>query len=194
MLILYSEITYICYLINEKGFRPGLQNIESVMNYPLPRNVKELYRFVCLASYFRRFVPNFLLIAKPLYDLIKVHLAFNFEPKENEASELLKSRLSSQPIWAIYSPTLETELHCEARTNGFGTILLQNRANGMFQQVFYFSHRTTPAESKYHTFELECLAAVYAIKRFHVYLTGINIKIVTDCDSFSLTLRGYSSL
>ena len=29
---------------------------------------------------------------------------------------------------------------------------------------------------------------VYAIKRFHVYLAGIKFKIITDCDSFRLTL------
>ena len=117
-----------------------------------------------------------------------MNLPFNFGPKENEAFESLKSRLSSQPILAIYSPTLETELHCDASTTGFGAILLQRQTNGIFQPVFYFSHRTTPAESKYHSFELECLAAVYAIKRFHVYLSGIKFKIVTDCDSFRLTL------
>ena len=43
---LYSEITYLGYLINEKGVRPSLANIESVMNYPLPKNVKELHRFL----------------------------------------------------------------------------------------------------------------------------------------------------
>lgn len=46
----------------------------------------------------------------------------------------------------------------------------------------------TVVESKYHSFELECLAVVYAIKRSHVYLAGIPFKIITDCDSFRLTL------
>lgn len=44
-------------------------------------------------------------------------------------------------------------------------------------------------ESKYHSFELECLAVIYAIKRFHIYLADIPFKIITDCDSFRLTLR-----
>lgn len=38
------------------------------------------------------------------------------------------------------------------------------------------------------SFELECLAVIYAIKWFHIYLAGISFKIVTDCDSFRLTL------
>jgi len=55
--------------------------------------------------------------------------------------------------------------------------------------VSYFSHRTIGAKSKYHSFELECLAAIYAIKRFHIYLFGRPFKLVTDCDSFRLTLN-----
>lgn len=49
--------------------------------------------------------------------------------------------------------------------------------------------RTSPVESKYHSLELECLAVVYAIKHFHVYLYGISFKVMTDCDIFRLTLN-----
>lgn len=54
--------------------------------------------------------------------------------------------------------------------------------------VSYFSRRTTATEARYHSFELECLAVVYAIKRYHIYLSGIPFTIITDCDSFRLTL------
>lgn len=79
-------------------------------------------------------------------------------------------------------------MHCDASNSGFGAILLQKQSDGQLKPVSYFSHRTSPAESKYHSFELECLAVVYAIKRFHTYLSGIKFKIITDCDSFRLTL------
>lgn len=185
---LHTEITYLGYLIDENGIRPSNANIESIVNYPIPRNAKAVHRFVCLASYFRRFVPNFSVLAKPLYDLIKKEGEFVFSPQELEIFEILKKYLSTQPTLAIYAPDLETELHCDASSTGFGAILLQKQKNGVFQPISYFSKRTTPAESKYHSFELECLAAVYAIKRFQIYLYGIKFRIVTDCDSFRLTL------
>lgn len=159
----------------------------SIINYPVPRNIKEVQRFIGLASYFRKFIPKFSLIAKPLYDLLKKNTEFNFSKEENKACETLKTYLSNKPILAIYCPLAITELHCDASTSGFGAILLQKQEGEQFRPVSYFSHRT-PVESKYHSFELECLAAVYAIKRFHVYLQGIKFKIVTDCDSFRLTL------
>ncbi|XP_076248026.1 uncharacterized protein LOC143187672 [Calliopsis andreniformis] len=183
-----NEIDYLGYHVSVDGIRPSDNNIASVINYPIPRNAKEVLRFVALASYFRRFIPQFSMIAKPLYDLIKKEVKFKFREEESKAFETLKKQLSSKPILAIYSPKAETELHCDASVSGFGAILLQKQSDGNFRPISYFSQRTTPAESKYHSFELECLAVVYAVKRFHVYLGGIFFKIMTDCDSFRLTL------
>ncbi|XP_076232912.1 uncharacterized protein LOC143178263 [Calliopsis andreniformis] len=170
------------------GIRPSDNNIASVINYPIPRNAKEVLWFVALASYFRRFIPQFSMIGKTLYDLIKKEVKFKFREEESKAFETLKKQLSTKPILTIYSPKAETELHCDASVSGFSAILLQKQSDGNFRPISYFSQRTTPAESKYHSFELECLAVVYAVKRFHVYLGGIFLKIMTDCDSFRLTL------
>lgn len=183
-----TEIDYLGYRVNISGIRPSNNNIASVVNYPIPRNAKQVLQFVSLASYFRRFIRGFSIIAKPLYDLVRKGAQFKFGTAEYEAFETLKTHLSSKPILAIYSPKAETELHCDASASGFGAILLQKQDNSAFRPISYFSQRTTPAESKYHSFELECPAVVKAIKRFHVYLSGMHFKIVTDCDSFRLTL------
>nr|XP_012225735.1 PREDICTED: uncharacterized protein LOC105674166 [Linepithema humile] len=171
------------------GIRPSDENIESVLNYPVPRNAGEVRRFVGLASYFRRFVPNFSLLAKPLYDLNKKDASFAFGVAEHEAFETLKRHLASRPVLAIYSPHADTELHCDASASGYGGILLQKQSEGAWKPISFWSQRTTPTEAKYHSYELECLAVVYALKRFHIYLAGQKFKIVTDCDSFRLTLN-----
>lgn len=185
---LYNSITYLGYTINENGIQPSVANIESVVNYPILRNIKEVHRFVGLASYFRRFISRFSMITKPLYDLLKKNTIFKFGAEEINAFDVLKSYLSNKPILSIYSPVAITELHCDANANGFGAILLQKQKDGQFKPISYFSHRTSAVEAKYHSFELECLAVIYAIKRFHVYLVSIKFKIVIDCDSFRLTL------
>lgn len=65
---------------------------------------------------------------------------------------------------------------------------MQKKADGIFHPVFYFSKRTTESESKFHSFELETLA-IYALKQFRVYLQGIKFKILTDCNSLTMTLK-----
>jgi len=70
------------------------------------------------------------------------------------------------PVLSIYSSRDETELHCDASTAGFGAILMQKKADRKFYPIFYFSKRTTEIESKYHSFELETLSIIYALRRF----------------------------
>lgn len=185
---LSSEITYLGYKINSQGIKPSKENVNAVLNYAVPKNAKDVHRFLGLASYFRRFIPQFSTIAKPLFDLIKKNAVFHFNELEFQAFETLKSKLASPPILAVYSPELETELHTDASSLGFGAVLLQKQTDGKFRPVSYYSKRTTPAEGNYHSFELECLGAINAIKRFHVYLAGKKFKLITDCDSFRLTL------
>jgi len=55
--------------------------------------------------------------------------------------------------------------------------------------IAYFSRATSDAEKNYHSYELETLAIVKAVERFHVYLQGINFKIITDCNSLVLAMK-----
>lgn len=90
---------------------------------------------------------------------------------------------------SIYNPKRETELHCDASSEGFGAILMQKQDDKKLHPVMYFSKATTPAESRYHSFELETLAIIYALRKFRVYLMEIPFVIRTDCSSLTLTLN-----
>lgn len=125
--------------------------------------------FLGLCSYFRKFVKNFSVIAKPLYDLTKKNANFRFEEEEQRIFETLKDRLIDAPILSIYSPHDKTELHCDASATGFGAILLQKKTDRKLHPVFYFSKRTTETESRYHSYELETLSIIYALRRFHIF-------------------------
>jgi hypothetical protein len=156
-------------------------------NYPTCS--KDVQRFLGLASYFRRFIPSFSIKARVLYDLIRKNAAFKFGDDELVAFETLKDSLVDAPLLAIYSPLLETELHCDASSKGFGAILLQKQNDGKFRPVRYLSKRTTESESKLHSYELELLAIVYAVEKFHVYLHGLRFKVVTDSDAVKMALN-----
>lgn len=57
---------------------------------------------------------------------------------------------------------------------------MQEQSDGVLHPVMYYIKRTDSHESKLHSFELETLAVVNSIKRFHIYLQGIKFTIVTD--------------
>ena len=62
-------------------------------------------------------------------------------------------------------------------------ILLQKQNSGSL--VGYFSQATNEAENKYHFFELEMLAIVGSTEKFHIYLVGIEFKVIIDCNALA---------
>lgn len=68
-------------------------------------------------------------------------------------------------------------------------MLVQKKFDRKLHPIFYFSKRTTTVKSRYHSFELETLAIIYALNRFRIYLIGISFKIITDCNALKMTLQ-----
>lgn len=66
---------------------------------------------------------------------------------------------------------------------------MQMQDDNKFHSVAYYSQRTSPAESRYHSFELETLAVIMAFRRFClIVVTKKLFKIITDCNALALTL------
>lgn len=183
------EINFLGYTISEAGIVPGQGNLKSISSFPVSRNFRDVQSFIGLTSYFRRFICNYALIAKPLTDMLRKQAEFKFGADELTVFETLKDSLLSEPVLAIYNPQAETKLDCDASTLGFGAILSQKQRDGQFHPVFYYSKKTTEAESRYTSFELELLCIVYELKRFRVYLQGLPFIIYTDCNSVKLALQ-----
>jgi ribonuclease HI len=85
-------------------------------------------------------------------------------------------------VLAIFNPQLPTELHTDASALGLGAILLQEH-DGKQRVVAYYSKQTTVDQRQYHSYELETMAVVYALKHFRVYLLGMKFTVVTDCNA-----------
>lgn len=86
-------------------------------------------------------------MAKPLYDLLRKDDKFQFNLKEIEVFDKLKEKLVNSPVLAIYDPSDDTELHCDASALGFGAILFQKKRDEKLHPIFYFSKRTTDVVS-----------------------------------------------
>jgi len=123
-------------------------------------------------------------------NLLPGNTEFRFESNEMQAFQRLKHALSDKPVLRLYKQGAETELHTDASKFGYGAILLQrDQIDNNFHPIYYASGKTTLAEEKYASYELEVLAIIKALKKFRVYLLGNPFKIVTDCKAFTLTMK-----
>lgn len=159
------------------------------MNFPKPQCTRDVQSFLGLTGYFRKFVHQYSIIARPLSNLLRKDVKFVFGLQEQVAFEKLKLILSRKPVLKLYRMGVETELHTDASSMGYGAILMQRDCeDDKFHPIYFASGKTTLAEEKYSSYELEVLAIVKALKKFRVYLLGISFKIVTDCQAFTLTM------
>ncbi|XP_036148576.1 uncharacterized protein LOC114254896 [Monomorium pharaonis] len=185
---LYTNVDYLGYSVSSEGVGPTKAGVQGVIDFPIPRDIHRVHSFVGLCSYFHKFIKDFSVRAKPLYDLLKKDTSFQMGERESKSFEDLKDALVKAPVLAVFNAKDSTELHCDASSIGFGAVLLQKKADRKLHPIFYFSKRTTNTESKYHSFELETLAIIYALRRFRNYLIGVKFKIVSDCNALKLTL------
>ncbi|XP_011869954.1 PREDICTED: uncharacterized protein LOC105563185 [Vollenhovia emeryi] len=180
---LKKEIEFLGYMISADGISLSPRHTDAIRNFKQPRTVLEVQRFLGLTNYFRRFIKGFAHIAKPIQDLVKRDVPFNFDDRCVEAFKKLKQELTSAPVLQLYNPAAPTELHTDACSTGLGGILLQKQKNNLWSPVAYYSQGTNQAEKRYHSYELEMLAIVRSVERFHLYLYGLEFAIVTDCNA-----------
>lgn len=179
---LQRQIEFLGHEVSPAGIRPGKNKILCVEQFEIPVSVRDVRRFIGLASYFRKFVPNFATIAKPLTDLTKKNVPFVWSDAQNKAFNQLKSYLTNRETLALYDPSKPHEVHTDASAIGLAGILIQVEEDGK-RPVAYFSRKTNSVEHTYHSYELETLAVVESVERFRVYVLGKPFIVVTDCES-----------
>lgn len=181
------SVDYLGFEVSKDGIRPGSKKISAVENFPSPTNQHQVRQFLGLASFFRRFVQGFSILAKPLTQLLRKDAAWVWGQEQQSAFATLKDKLVQKPILALYNPKADTELHTDACKIGIAGILLQRDDQDKLRPIAYFSRQTTPEEQNYSSYDLETLALVASLQKFRIYLVGISFRVITDCNSLRAT-------
>ena len=190
------EVTYLGHVVSEEGIRTDPTKTEAVLNWPVPKTVKEVRMFLGFTGYYRRFVKGYASIVRPLNDLLIGHptnkkakkgrkpknkpSAFTWGQEQEQAFRTIIDRLTHPPVLAYADYKLPFKLHTDASTTGLGAVLYQ-RQNGVDKVVAYASRSLKPAEKNYPAHKLEFLALKWAVTdKFHDYLYGAKFEAVTD--------------
>ena len=193
-----KEVTYLERIISEEGHRfdpTGIKPVICLKDWT-PKTVGDVRHLVGLLGYYRRYIPDFSRVAKPIYDLLKETLP---QAKENVDRKQKGGRSSTQvpsnrqiqwteehckilnqlldcltepPVMAYPDFNKPFVLHVDASQEGLGAFLYQKQENRM-RVIGYASRTLTPAEQRYHhhSGKLGFLALKWAItEHFRDYL------------------------
>lgn len=188
-LFLRKSVEYLGYVLSPTGITISPRHIEAIKKFPIPKKMVEVQRFLGLTNYFRKFIKDYASKARPMSDLLRKSSKFDFNENCIKAFKNLKEELMIFPVLRLYNPQFKTELHTDASNLALAGILLQRQSTNHWAPVAYYSQATNKAEMNYHSFELEMLAVVKAIERFHIYLYGIEFTVVTDCHALVFAIN-----
>ncbi len=127
-----SAITALGHHINAYGITPDPEKIDAVARFPPPsptakraEKIKLIKSYLGLCSYYRRHMPGFTEIAKPMFDLTKEKTLFILTTTHQTSFDKLKELLSKAATLAYPDPNSEFEIHQDACGYGVGAVLLQ---------------------------------------------------------------------
>ncbi|GFV72114.1 retrovirus-related Pol polyprotein from transposon 17.6 [Trichonephila clavipes] len=115
---LRRKVEFLGHVVENGTIRPSIAKTIAVKKFPVPTTVKQVQSFLGLTGYFRKFIPAYSQIAKPLSDLTRKDNPFMFEQPQMEAFEKLKKLLTESPVLSIFQQGRTTELHTDASQQG----------------------------------------------------------------------------
>ena len=158
------------------------KKVEGVLNWPVPRNVKEVQKFLGLANYYRRFIKDFAKVAAPLYVLVRKEQKWKWEKEQEEAFGKLKEVFTMEPVLAI--PDIDREMRVEADASDYATggVLSMKCEDEKWRPVAFIFKSLNATEHNYEIYDKEMLAVIRCLEAWRHYLEGakLQFEIWTD--------------
>ena len=195
-----TSVTFLGHILSADGVSPNPEKVAKIKDWPTPKTPKEVHSFVGLASYYRRFIPNFAKWAGPLHALIvpasfkqKIRRGemkksdlpeFQWTPACQEGFDQLKKALTEAPVLAYPDYSKPFILETDASLKGLGAVLSQKGDDNEIRVVAYASRSLRPSEKSmqdYSSAKIKLMALKWSVcDKFKDYLLGSKFTVFTD--------------
>ena len=182
-----SHIQYLGHLISGEGIKPLPEKLESIKEMPPPTTPKEVKQFLGLIGYYRKFVPRFADVARPLTNLTRLDQPFEWSDKCQASFELLKEALIKEPILRFPDPNKPYTLYTDASKYTWSCVLTQQYTHDIDNKQIVVNHPITYVSGLFKGSQLnwaaltkEAYAIYMSIKKFTYYLEDAEITFRSD--------------
>ena len=182
-----THVQYLGHLVYGKGIKPLPEKLESIKKMPAPTTPKEIKQFLGLVGYYRKFIPRFSDIARPMTNLTKQDVAFEWTIQCQASFEMLKEALITSPILKYPDPNKAYTLLTDASKHAWVCVLTQGYQHEKDGKVFEINHPITFASGLFKGSQLswaaltkEALAIYSSIKKLSYYLEDVDIILRSD--------------
>jgi len=111
------EVGFLRVMIGLGSIRMEKEKVQEVVDWPVLKSVKDIQKFLGLVNYYKWFVKDFVKIAKPLHEMMRKEIKWNWGEKQQKAFEELKERFMTEPVLVILD--LNRKMRIEADVSDF---------------------------------------------------------------------------
>ena len=184
---LKKHIQYLGHIVSGEGITPLPEKLDSIQKMLPLKTPKEVKQFLGLTGYYRKFVPRFSDLARPLNALTRKDVEFKWTPICQESFELLKASLMTGPILTYPDPNLPYVLFTDASKYAWACVLTQERTH-IFEEketrilhpITYMSGLFRGSQINWAYLTKEAYAIYMSIKKLTYYLEDADITLRSD--------------
>ena len=174
-----EQVQFLGHVISKNDIRPAQHNIDKLAIFKKPNTVKQVRGYLGLGGHYRKFMPGFSDLVKPLTELTEKGKKFVWSQACQDEFECLRTRLTSESVLKLADPSKPYLVETDSSNYGAGGVLAQ-LFSGAWMATEYFSRAYTKAETNYATGEKELYAIVLSCEHWKPVLFGRPFTILTD--------------
>ena len=174
---LKDQVEYLGFEVGPRGIQASPGKVRAIIEWPRPKGVHDVRSFLGLASYYRRFVRGFSEMARPLTQLTRAGVEWEWSTAQHQAFNRLKLALTTAPVLKLPDFEKQFIVTTDASDAAVGAILEQDFGNGL-QPVAFASRKLNGAEMRYSAYERELLGIVWALAQWKHYCRGPHAVII----------------
>lgn len=175
-----QHLEYLEHVIGASRVATDPSKIKAVQDWPVPKTIKQLRGFLGLTGYYRKFIQGYGVITRDLTTLLKKDVSYKWGTKEQQAFELVKSKLLEAPVLALPDFSQQFVVETDASDTGIGAVLTQAG-----HPIAFISKALSKRSQMMSTYEKECMAILLAVEKWRAYLQHAEFLILTDHKSLS---------
>jgi hypothetical protein len=181
-----TRTKYLSYIITIKGIKADLEKVEPLRNWKYPKTVTATKSFLGFCGFYRQFIRNFGLIAKPLSTLTRPTVPWNWTEECKKAFEELRNQLLAVQKIYHFNPDLPTRLETDASDGVIAGVVSQQHADGLWYPLGFYSHVLNGHEPNWEIHDKELYAIVGSFHKWRPELMSIRTRLGVYSDHRSL--------
>ena len=176
------EIGFLEVVIGPDGIKMKEEKIKGILDWPTPKCVKDMQKFLGLANYYHQFIKGFTSIARPLHNIVKKNQKWDWTERQEEAFRELKERFTKELVLA--APDLDKKMRMEVDVSDYamGGVLSMECKDKLWRPVVFLSKSLNEMERNYKIYDKKMLVIIRRLENWRHLLEGIcfKFKIWTD--------------